>query len=379
MASQQGLPNKDALLLGYANPNAVVKLPGAMQDNAKIGANSEGSDSTELSSTSPLRNSIPLGNGRQNSLDESSSVRIGILKREGANVYCAITFPTTTSIISIIPETNNESTKIVRQIASIYNSTEGFVFNEEFQFPPGDYCLALTCSNKDETKQITGLRLLIRHETISNFVLSQMFCGLSRSLGFEPSHIMNYPSKAVNPAVPFYRKMRSEMTSEFSKLSGKITGTNLSEVDQLIQTQTKTIIDELKKYEKLVSLVAQINQISTMMGEVSTHIREMGRNEALVQEQTKAIQEGVISLNEAVKDIHKNASENSSMDKNIRSLQEQLAQVRESFENRQSQEKGSDAQTITVADLEKLVAERKLFYERLVEAEDFIDEMGHQK
>jgi len=259
----------------------------------------------------------------------TETVELYASQRRKENIYFVVTFPTATTIRSITPRFKESPVKITQQLVSIYGSTEGFVISDDMSLPAGDYCIILVCSDKKDTKEILGIGLQITYGNISPFILSQVLFSLSRSLGFEPSHIMNYPSRTLNPPTPFYRKLRSEINKT--------------------QNAIGTVQEELKKYEQLISLVSQI---SVTIGELSTHIHEMGRSNALYQEQMKT------TLAE------------------IEAIKGKMEEMQQTLIASQSQEKGGETQTITVADLEKLITERKRFYEKLVEAEDYIESLN---
>lgn len=351
--SQSGITSQNHSL----NPSMVFNLPDALQDDAKSAKSSESVDIPLIENISAPSHSFSKSN---------ETIRLGFFQRKDEHTYATITFPSITSIVSVVPETVNTTVTIIQQTASIYGSVDGFIFNNSTQFLPGDYCLAFTFASKSEAKNVTGIFITIKCEPITNFVLSQMIFGMYRVLGFDPSHVMRYPAKTLNAPIPFYRKTRSEIEA----LSEKLVTPNIdiSGIESMIQSHIQPILTELKKYEQLMNLATQISQISTTIGEVSTYVRELSRNNGTSQEQTKNISETLQALTEKINNLQQKLSENV----NVETIEKHLSEIQESF---RSSEKGGDIQTISVAELDKLIKERDDFYDQLVKAEDYIEEM----
>lgn len=401
MASKQ-IPSAEKIKqMNRSDSVAVINLSDTPYDNTK---NIKSSEESNDSSDTPSIENVAY---TQNS-PTSEVIRLGIFQRKDENLYVIVTFPTVTTIISMTPESSDKSLSLIQQTASIYGSTNGFVFNNQTQFPPGDYCLAFTFSNKNEVRAISGIYLTIKYEFVTNFMLSQMMFGMYRSLGFDPSHVMKYPSKTAEAPIPFYRKTRSEIEKLGETLSNKTI--EIPNIDQLIQTQTKSILSELKKYDQLINLSSHISQISTMMGELSTYIREIGKNNTLfleqintikeignnntlfidqvntiqeisknnesLQEQTKSMQDKLSLLGEKIENIQVGISKYETPNEiKIQDLIDRMSKIQESLDQVKNQEKGSDIQTVSIADIDKLMKEKDHLYKQLVKAEDYIEEL----
>ena len=254
--------------------------------------------------------------------DTSSKIReiihTGIYKREDNTVYILMTFPTTTNIINVIPESLIENLTITSKFATVFGTDKWFLF-EGLTFPPGDYWMKITCPSKTDSKAIIGIKLDILHEPITNFMLSQMIFGFYRSLGLEPSHILKYPYRTVDPPKSFVEKMSSEKSKQV-------------DLQEIINAHTKNLTN-------FKDMVNSLQQTFSNINEISSH------------EQIESVKTSLVELRSSINDLQVKSSDTDET------------------------EKGSDVKVVSLEEFEKLQEECKCYHNKLVEAEDFIESL----
>lgn len=255
------------------------------------------------------------------------TIRTDIFQKNGNSVFILLTLPVTTTITSIYGEID-ETPDVVPQerIANAYGVTEGFNFDQNTLFEPGDYCMGVVFSSEEEAHSIEAIRLELRHEKISNLMISHMIFGLCRELGFDPSHVMKYPVKSVVRAVPFYKKTNSDI----AKLK--------KELPEIIS-------------ENMLLMKSAFSE--SMDSKLQEHLSELRSG----QDQTTS------EIYQKLEDLKTQIAEVTSREKHVVSTP--------SYE----QEKGMMSQnTVSLEDYLKIKKERDLYYERLQETEDYIED-----
>lgn len=254
---------------------------------------------------------------------KSEILTLPILQKNNDVICVLVTFPTVTSIISCVGiEENGVVHTTKNQAASAHGDANGYNFDINKRFIPGDYCLALTFETKEETEKICMITLTVNIGTISNLMISQLLFSLYRNLGFDPSHVLKYPIKSSTQTVPFYRKTRSEIMTKIDTVS-KVVGENLEKVSRDI-----------------------VNKIDGISQTSSADI------------------------------IKKIESKFLSNDKNFQLIKELINK----FDNSQTFDEEKGQQAITITDLGKLLEERESYLNKLSEAEDYIEDLeGHIK
>lgn len=250
----------------------------------------------------------------------SETIRLPIIQKRDQLVSSTLTIPSITIITSAIGESSNGSyVPIQHRIFSVYGGTNGFPFDETTSFHPGDYTLGFIFESKEIADTIIGIRITMTMEHVSNMMLTQMIFGLYRSLGYEPSRSMKYPMVSTVEDVPFHQKTRLEMK---------------------------------KMTERVSELSVKLEGISTKLSELLDKILA---NPPITQE----FQE----LKKSIKDI-----------KIVPEPTITLDQIREVVSaNHHHEEKGSTEQVVKLQDIEKIISERKMYYDKLAEAEDYIE------
>lgn len=381
----------------------------------------------DMSSNSGLFDTNPLSNSSENSpklgisanIKRDEIINISILQREGKTVFVLLTFPTQATIKSITGITNDSSNSLIEyQVASPYGLTSGAPFNSQTKFLPGDYCIGLVFSAIEEANKIVSIKFNISLEPISNLMLSQIVFGLYRSLGFEPSHVLKYPVQSVNSGAPFYRKTRGEIgkaVDTITQLSNKIIEQNgqlSTKMDNFPHNKVSEIASIVSNTAVLVnSLDSQITNIGTLTGEVnskvgklndiSSEISNLGprvdkvfnlnvQMSELITKVDKVTEmvNPLANIQEKLKEMNKNLSKENSSDvliKQVEEIQSQITQLQDQLDivierndnisnSDDDVEKGiRDIQSITISDFEKLINERDLYFNKLLEAEDHID------
>jgi regulator of replication initiation timing len=252
----------------------------------------------------------------------TETIRSHIFQKNDNSVFILLTIPVTTTVLSVVGEVE-DGVDVAPQfkIADAYGVTKGFSFDQTTSFKPGDYCMGLVFSSEKEAQSITTIKLQLQYQQISNLMLSQMIFGLYRSLGFDPSHVMKYPVQSVNRSVPFYRKTRDEI-NELRKTTESLCkeSNNLKEVlPGMISENLQKTLDQTNIHQKLDDLKSQIAEVT-------------------------------------------------SREKHMMSA--------DSYEK----EKGATAEkTISVDEYLKIQEERDLYYDKLHEAEDYIEYVMEQR
>ncbi len=274
----------------------------------------------------------------------SEILRLPIIQKRDQLVSGTLTIPSVTIITSAVGESNTGAlVQIQHRIYSVYGGTNGFAFDDKSSFHPGDYTLGFIFESKEIADSIIGIRITMTMETISNMMISQMIFGLYRTLGYEPSRSMKYPIVSTVEDVPFHQKTRAEM----KKMSDKV-------------TEVSTKLDGVTtKLAELLQGIISFNRPPDENPALSRELAELKKSqESLLQsiKEVKVIPEPTITLDqirEVVSASHHN--------------------IDVSSRNLDHEEKGSTEQVIKVQDIEKLISERQKYYDKLSDAEDYIE------
>jgi len=356
-------------------------------------------------------------------------VEIPVFQRSDRNVFALITFPTTSYINFINGRTQDSSDCLIEyRVISAYGVTQGAPFNERTRFLPGDYCLGLGFRTKEEAEKVFSITMQIITEPISNLMLGQFIFNLYRTLGFEPSHALKFPIRATTPGIPFYRKTRNEIAKVSEQcevlarmLSNPPESTTGPVLDQLLTTQksifeqcntltslTKSSLDQCKvvstELEKVTSSTHQIPSIiksidyRDKIDQVSNQIQGLtGQIQSTLQNFTdmfQALQQIQERMNQVIQQVEGKPSVDleSTVVPQFKEVQKQISLLENRFVsaikiqeglitnlNGKNTEKGSnESQSITVVDIEELLEERNAYYSKLLEAEDYIEELQQQ-
>jgi len=151
---------------------------------------------------------------------EVDTIRLNVFQKNQESVFLVLTIPTETRITSLFGESEDGSHIIPKyQVADAYGKSQGFAFDSKVMLKPGDYCMGLIFSSEEEANSVVSVSLEMKYQKISNLMISQMIFGLYQKLGFDPSHVLNYPVRSVSRSVPFYRKQHSDLDSVSRKMS----------------------------------------------------------------------------------------------------------------------------------------------------------------
>lgn len=408
------------------------ELSNPVGSDVDISSNSALSDINSTPSSNVFEQSSQLDSiqygGLQNdvSMARTEVIDIPIFQKDDKTVFVLLTFPTQAIIRSINGITNDSSdTYIEYQVASAYGLTSGSQFNSQTKFLPGDYCFGLVFRSNEEANKVISVKLNIVIEPISNLLLSQMIFGLYRSLGFEPSHVLKFPIKSVNPGIPFYRKTRGEInkvvesiaqiSAKLNEQSGQICGKidrlpihkiseitsvasnnasllnsiglNIADVkSQLGQTNTKleSLNHGTSELAKLSSLGGQLSELGSRVNRItegtqgiSQRVNELGQKVEQVTEKVNPLGTVQEKLKELSQQLAK-GSVSADIMKQLHDVQTQIGKFQEQITSVISKngdvEKGiHEIQSITVSDLERLLEEKDTYFNKLVEAEEHIE------
>ena len=272
---------------------------------------------------------VPSFNNTFRNQLSSENLRLPIIQKRDQLVSSTLTIPSITIITSAVGESANGSLiSIQHRIYSIYGGTNGFAFDEIMSFHPGDYTLGFIFESKEIADSITGIRLTMAMEYVSNMMLSQMIFGLYRTLGYEPSRSMKYPMVSTVEDVPFYQKTRGEMkrmSEKISELSSKLEGIT-------------------GKLTELLQGILASPAISQELLELKKTIKDI-----------KFIPEPTITLDQ---------------------IREVVSANHHQYDH---EEKGLTEQMIRLEDIEKVISERKIYYDKLAEAEDYIEYLSSNR
>lgn len=192
------------------------------------------------------------------------TIRTEIFQKKGNSVFILLTIPVTATVNSIYGEVDAKTTVIPKEkIANAYGVSDGFNFNQNTPFKPGDYCMGLVFASEEEAQSVESVKLELRHEPITNLMISHMIFGLCKELGFDPSHVMKYPVKSVVRAVPFYKKTHGDITKLKEDLD-EIISEKLHLLENASTIQTQEIQNKLEDLKRQISEVSspQINTAS---------------------------------------------------------------------------------------------------------------------
>lgn len=201
-------------------------------------------------------------------------VDLPIFQSKDSSVFVLLTLPSSTLITAVAGITKTGRNLLPHyKVASPQGDANGFNFDERTRFIPGDYCLGISFRSSEEAQSVSTVRIGMQAEPISNFMLSQMIFGLYRALGLEPSHVMKYPAKSMNPNQPFYRKIRSEISKSNERLAA---------LEQLIRTPADDRLTELnQQLERIGSKVITVDQMEDQMNRLIDSRQEKGGSETI--------------------------------------------------------------------------------------------------
>jgi hypothetical protein len=204
----------------------------------------------------------------------SDLMDVPVYQLNDKTVFVLITFPTTSLVTAVVGlTTDSQNLSPQYKVASPYGDQNGFNFDQTTRFVPGDYCFALVFKSAEEAQSISLVRVLLQAEPISNLMVSQMIFGLYRALGFEPSHVMKYPTRSVSSGSPFYRKIRNET----AKLSERLS--TLETAIRSPPTDVSSLGERIEALETAVKTPPDFSAIETQLSEVS---QQLGRLESLL-------------------------------------------------------------------------------------------------
>lgn len=311
-----------------------------------------------------------------NYTNTSETLELNIFQRTTDNVICVlVSFPTHASIRSIYGLSVEYNTVPVKyQIASAYGSQSGTYFNMTTQFLPGDYCFGLAFESKEQADSVILIKADVCMEPIGNLMMSQIIFGLYRNLGFEPSHVLNYPIKTAKAGIPFYRKTRNEI----NQLAATVKSTHSNEqvlfqIGAVEERLTSLLESKLNAVEERVNCIPRINDVTEerIIGSVEHKFNVLGE-QVLSMSQSHDSSSALRSLHESILEINNKVCELQNVFNRLANIEKQIAYV----SNRRSDdsEKGSNAMpSITVSDISRIVGERDLYLNKLTEAENHIE------
>lgn len=312
-------------------------------------------------------------------INHVETVNIPIFQTYDRNVFALITFPTVSYITSINGHTQDNSDSLIEyRVVSPYGMTEGSPFNERTRLLPGDYCLGLGFRTKEEAEKVFSITLQIITEPISNLMLGQILFNLYRTLGFEPSHALKLPVKATTPGTPFYRKTRNEINKVSEQCEALARALNnppepvsLPILDKILMVQQNTLEKVTINSIDLRTILDQMQNLSSQLNTTLENFNNISKNLDEIQQKNDVES----TLTPQIKEIQKQLSLLENKFVTLIKSQENLV----SNLNGKNAEKGSsDAHSITVSDFEDLVGERDMYYNKLSEAEDYIEDLQQQ-
>ena len=288
---------------------------------------SEGSNEERVDSGSAPHSPIPIIGTHL----VPEMIRLPIVQKNDRSVYTTFTFPVNATITSVIGEMMDGNTAVPQyKISSPYGATQATEFNERTMLIAGDYSLGFIFESKEQADSVNIIRLTLMMEPISNLAISQMLFTLYKSLGYEPSHLMQYPIQSTTKSVPFYRKTRIEL----EQVTGKLTEvcTKLDQISTKMTELTQGVIG--------LNSASQLAELSSKLSEISVALKESEKH-----------------LTTSIKEFKPEPTIT-------------VDQIRSALTN---EEKGSNETVVKLSDIEKLMIDRTALYEKLKEAEDFID------
>uniref|UniRef100_A0A6C0IWG9 Uncharacterized protein n=1 Tax=viral metagenome TaxID=1070528 RepID=A0A6C0IWG9_9ZZZZ len=283
----------------------------------------------------------------------SDLMDVPVYQLNDKTVFVLITFPTTSLVTAVVGLTaNRQSLSPQYKVASPYGDQNGFNFDQTTRFVPGDYCFALVFKSAEEAQSISLVRVLLQAEPISNLMVSQMIFGLYRALGFEPSHVMKYPTRSVSSGSPFYRKIRNET----AKLSERLS--TLETAVRSPPTDVSSLCERIEALEAAVKTppTVEIPDFSAIEKQLSEISQQLGRLESLLGDIRGQPIVTVEQIEDKLKDLKKSASLVSAYVQRVEA----------------HQEKGS-SESIPFEMFEQLILEKEMYLNKLKEAEDYID------
>ena len=367
---------------------------------------------------------VKLSNNSNDSAHESSTLvphkyhyetlYLPVYQRQDRTIYVLITFPTITTINDIKGQTlDGSDTLIEYKMVSLYGSTTGTAFNEQYKFVPGDYYLGLWFRNADEANRIVSIQIGVQMDSISNLMIVQILSGLYRSLGYEPSHVLKYPSRSAITGSPIHHKIRADLSKASTDLSTKIATlgeqmlktnweelstkiTNLSEqmselgdqeqiserFDALSDQMTKMVEQPDVLSSKVAAISEQISKIKPeaiigRIGDLGEQISKIGPDEKIMEHISqlknvglKGLSDENIKINRELEDINRKINSLIVfMNEFLQKITEMANSKGESLEG----EKGGDDSTISVVEFQNLIKEKETYFNKLIEAEDYIE------
>jgi hypothetical protein len=196
------------------------------------------------------------------------TIRANVFQKNANSVFIVLTIPIESKIIRLTGECEDHSEIVPKyQVADAYGESQGFPFDKTTKMQPGDYCMGLIFENEKDAELIHAVKLEMQYCQISNLMLSQMIFGLYRGLGFDPSHVMNYPIQSVNQSVPFYRKTRTELEklrSNYDQMRNELSDFRSNQEKIVDEMKTQINADDFQETlcQKLDELKSQITNMT---------------------------------------------------------------------------------------------------------------------
>lgn len=247
-------------------------------------------------------------------------LRLPIIQKRDQLVSTTLTLPSMSMIVAVMGESSQGAfVPVQHSIYSTYGGTNGFPFNDKTTFHSGDYTLGFIFETKEVADSIVGIRATLAIEPVSNLMVSQMIFGLYRNLGYEPSRTMRYPVVSTVEDSSFHSKIRTEV----KKLSDRL------------------------------------NEISTKFDNMNSRFGELLQGLIPIMELKKSQE----SLLERIQEFKVTSEPTITLD-----------QIREVVSaTHHNDEKGSTENIIRVEEIEKIISEKQKYYDKLAEAEDYIE------
>lgn len=189
-----------------------------------------------------------------------------------------LVFPSPTRISSAV------NYKILSMKYSISGTKDFNKFDHDVLFPIGDYNFLFALEMKEDAAiKKESLYIIVEHEEISNFTMYQALAGLYNCVGYEISHILNFPMKTVDSTVvPIYKKVRIDINNLSKHLIEELLKTSEMHVESIllnikeIAEKKEPGIDVLKINQVMDSL-EQMKEVSASIKRISTHMEELRR------------------------------------------------------------------------------------------------------
>lgn len=273
-----------------------------------------------------------------------------VIQKTEKTVFARCISPTRCKIVKIYPDCTNYN---MNQTAlSRYGDTKTYSISPGSILDSGDYCILVVFDSSEVVNSIKFINIELQVEPVTNHQLAQMLMTFQLSLGFEPSHLMNYKVQSNLKSNPFYRRTRAEVTkvldalknmSEKSEVTVDLTNVN-SKLDTLISTSSKyteMVSESNESHSKMEDMCSKLCEDMSHTKELCEHSKSTvstiktsmdeikntcSSTNSLMSSMEKPSPGEVVDISPVLKEIELLATSNTIIETHVKSMSDTLKQ-----------------------------------------------------